>query len=304
MLQLGAFRAFIGVVLPVFVIVGIGYLARRVLKLDLTPLTKLSLYVLGPSLIFSSLVRTNVSLEEATDLILLTFALTGSLLALSFALASLLGYNRPARNSFMLTTVFGNAGNFGVAMALFAFGQQGLERALIMFVAQSFLLNTIAVYLTTSSHLPPSEALRVIARMPLVYAAIASVIILYFQIELPDPIFLPIQTLGNAAIPVLILTLGMQLVDTPLLEDTSRVALSSAGRLLISPAVALALTILFGLPGLSAKVAILSAAMPTAVSTVVLAIEFRAEPRFVSTVVMATTIASAVTITVLLTLLM
>ncbi|HYN88506.1 MAG TPA: AEC family transporter, partial [Ardenticatenaceae bacterium] len=80
--------------------------------------------------------------------------------------------------------------------------------------------------------------------------------------------------------------------------------LSTATRLLLGPALGLAATLLLGLRGLSRDVVILESAMPTAVTAIILATEYRADPGFVTTAVFTTTVASLVTVTGVLNLLL
>ena len=304
MISVSVLPAFVNVVLPVVIIVGIGYLGRQTMKLDIRPFNRLSLYVLSPALIFSSLVRTDVGGDEGLRLAIFTAVMAVIITILAFLAATALRYDQASRNALALTTVFGNAGNFGLASCLFAFGQDGFQRAVILFIAQGFLLNTLAVYFASSANLKPRDALKAVFRMPVVYAAIAAVLILFTGLRVPDPMFLPLQTIGNAAIPMMLLTLGMQLVETPILNETSRVGVAVFGRLLLSPTLAYLLVPFFSLTGLAAKVAILTAAMPTAVTTAVLAIEFASWPKFVASVVIATTLLSIITLTALLSWLM
>ena len=67
--------AFIEVLLPVTIVVVCGYALRRRFELDLPSLNRLSMYVLGPALIFTTIVRIDVTGDEAARIIAASVAL-------------------------------------------------------------------------------------------------------------------------------------------------------------------------------------------------------------------------------------
>ena len=127
------------------------------------------------------------------------------------------------------------------------------------------------------------------------------------EIPLLPGIYQAVKFLSQAAIPVFMLVLGMQLgtADADPLPRRLYLPLFLAGltRLVLSPLLAWGLTLLLGLSGIAAQASILEAAMPSAVITVILATEFDTQPRLVSRVVLWTTLFSMVTLTLLLNLL-
>ena len=75
---------------------------------------------------------------------------------------------------------------------------------------------------------------------------------------------------------------------------------SSLVRLLVSPALALLLVDFFGITGIDRSVGIVQAAMPAAVLTSLIALEHELIPDFVTTAVLFSTVASAITLTVVI----
>jgi len=118
--------------------------------------------------------------------------------------------------------------------------------------------------------------------------------------QLPLPLERPVSLLGEAAIPLLLVLLGLQFQNSSWSGQTLALTLSNVMRLVGGPVIAIGLALLFGLQGASRQAGIAQSAMPTAVLTTVLATEYDVEPTFVTSVVFLTTLLSPLTLTPLL----
>jgi predicted permease len=118
-----------------------------------------------------------------------------------------------------------------------------------------------------------------------------------------NDVFRGVALVGDAAVPLLLIILGLQLAETGMVTEGPRVALATVLRLGLSVPLAVGLSYLLGLDELSTKLAVMLSSMPTAVNVTTLAIEFDIRPRFVSSVVAVSTAASVVTLTLILALL-
>jgi predicted permease len=112
-------------------------------------------------------------------------------------------------------------------------------------------------------------------------------------------VLLPIVVVvaGDAAVPLLLIILGLQLAETGWIGEAPRVALATVLRLGLSVPLALLLAHLLGLNELSTRLTVMLSSMPTAVNVTILAIEFDVRPRFVSSVVVVFTVASVLSLT-------
>lgn len=287
----------VNVVLPVFIIAGVGFLVRRLLNLDPQPIARLALYLLVPMLLFQTLLTTRIEAEEIARIGVYTVLLTFLLVALGAVFARILGATRAETAGLTMAISFVNAANYGLPVNLFAFGQEGFDRAAVFVVFQNFLTYTVGVFVAARGHLPWGHALRTVGRMPVLWAAAAAVAIRLAGIELPLPVQRASSLLAGAAIPTVILLLGLQVAGMRV-RRLGTPALGAVGaRLLISPAIGLALVALLGPSPLTAKVLVLEAAMPTAVNATLIASEFKAEPELVSTVALVSTAVSLITVT-------
>jgi predicted permease len=118
--------------------------------------------------------------------------------------------------------------------------------------------------------------------------------------KLPLPLERTVSTLGGAAIPGLLVLMGIQLQQARWDGHTLALGLTSSMRLLAGPIISLGLAALFGLKGASYQAGISESAMPTAIAITVLATEYDIEPSFVTTAVFVTTVLSPLTLTPLL----
>jgi predicted permease len=286
--------------LPIFLVAGVGFLVSRFVRVDVHGLARTSLYGLAPCLIFDSLVRSTISGAEFGRMALLCIVVTATMGLIGRGVALVLRLDRGALVGFLLTVMFSNGGNYGLPVVLLAFGQDALAFATVYFVTSSVLTYTAGVSIAASGQRTLSLALRRVARLPTVYAVAAAGLVLASDVTVPRPIATAVQLLGNAALPVMILVLGMQLERARRPSRPSVVAAATALSLLASPAVAFAAAHLLDLSGPAFQAGIVQASMPTAVVTTVLALEFDVDPAFVTSVVVASTAISPLTLTLLI----
>ena len=273
--------------------------------MDVRALSGISLYVLLPCLIFYSLLTTELALSEALPLVEIVVLSTAALWVFGKAVARLRRGGRDEESFFLLSTMFMNAGNMGMPVALYAFGQTGLDLAVLWVLVTNTLMNTVGVFYS-SRHLGGGRrALRTVLSLPTIYAAAAALLVRGLAIRFPEFILPPVQLIGMALIPVAQLLLGIQLAKARTQVNThlGSVLAPNIVRLVGGPLLALAFVSLLRVEGLVAKVAILMAGMPTAVNIAIYATEFDLQPRRVATAVFTSTVASFVTLSVLLVLL-
>jgi predicted permease len=202
-----------------------------------------------------------------------------------------------------MSVAFMNAGNYGLSVTQFAMGDAGLAWASAFYVASSMLANAAGVYIATVGRTSPGRAALGLFRVPALYAILLALLVRGTGLTIPAFAARPIELLAATAVPLMLLLLGMQMARAGLPQSRSLVALSSGLRLLVSPALAWLLLPAFSLPLLAGKVAILEAAMPSAVLNSIIAFEFDAEPGFVAGAVLVSTLLSPLTLTPILALL-
>jgi predicted permease len=218
------------------------------------------------------------------------------LIPIFMSLFKFLKWDKKLSNAMLLPAIFTNAGNYGLPVCLFAFGNQGMDLALVFMVSQTLVVTTLGVYLAASSQMNARKALNQVLRMPAVYAMMAGILVRLTGIQIPDFLGRPIGLLSQAGVPVFLLVLGIQLTGTMKNSEWKPPCLVVFLRLIIAPLVAAMLGRIGGLSGLPWKIFVLEAAMPSPVNATLLAQEFDAKPAQVSMTTMIGTILSVVSL--------
>ena len=287
-------------VLPVGLIITIGFIVGRTLPLQRSTLSQLALYVLSPALVVDGLYRTQLSFGISSKL-LIGFALTSGTIYCLVGLGSkLFGFEPTLRRAITAIVMFPNNGNMGLPVVTFALGAAGLDRAIIYMLGSSFLMFCLGPAIIRGKGL--IEGFKLTLRLPLLYAIAFGVGLRWFAIELPWQLDKAIQQLGAAAIPIALILLGMQLSETNFQPKIKEIILAIA-RLAIAPAIAYGFGRLLQLGILDLQVLILQSAMPTAVNSFVLVSEFGGDKDLVARAIVTSTLMSFVSLPILLAVL-
>ncbi len=289
---------------PILLVVGIAFIADRKLELDSRALSRLLVYVFTPFLIFKGVAYSDLSGDEAGQLIAVAALMSAAVAVAAWLLARQARFDRQMAAAFTLSATLVNAGNYGLPLNRFAFGAAGEERAIVFFMTTLLVSYTLGVFLASFGRLSARGALRNVFTVPLPYAAALGLAVNLGDVTLPLPVERAVHLLADATIPVMLVVLGAQLSRASVRGRIQPILLASGLRLLLGPLIALGLVVLLGLSGLTRQVAIVQSAMPTAVVTGVLASEFGADTEFVTATILVSTITSMATLTVLLSLIM
>ena len=289
--------------LPILLAASLGFVIQKILGINPRSLSQVTFYIFSPALVFGLLVQTDIQGEDI--LRMMAFAVVNIAIVAGISWAASRGLRLEPRlaAAFVLSATFMNAGNYGLSVNSFAFGQLGLAWASLYFVASAMMTNSAGVYVARAGRATPLNALKGLARVPAMYAIPLALIVRTQGISLPPAIWRPIELLGAAAVPCMLLILGMQISVAGFPAQKGLLAICVGLRLILSPAVAWLISPSFGLEGVSFQAGILEAAMPTAVLSSIIAIEFDAEPGFVTGAILATTLLSPLTVTPLIALL-
>jgi len=291
---------FVSDILPIFLIAGIGYLLANRLQASVKTLSHVVFYSLIPCFVFRLLTTSRITGVETGRMAILAVLVTMTMGLAGWLAVLPLRLDRAQLSGFLLVVMFSNGGNYGLPVVLFAFGNAALSQATIYFVTSSILTYTIGVFLASAGRKPVSRAIFGIAKIPALYGVAAAAVVLSTGVTVPLAVMRPVQLLGDAAIPIMLLVLGMQLNRATMPERPSLLGAAVMLSLFIAPLVALGLTWLLGLSGAARQAGVVLASMPTAVVTTILALEFDTAPAFVTNVVFLTTVLSPFTLAPLL----
>ncbi len=308
----GIFTSAVG---PIVAIAAAGYVLATIKKVDPDPLNTAVVYVLAPALVFHSLAVSELAADTLARVAAGVVLFTGGMWLVTEITGRITGHREPFLSALVLVASFGNTGNLGVPVSDFAFGPVGRQTAVLFLSVQAVLMYTHGVYVASRSG--GSAGLAGVKRvmfLPLVYAVIAALLARSVNVVPPadSAPMEALQLLGDAAIPVMLLILGIQLART---DTDAAVAKSWAGTALklgVAPIIGVGVALVVGFENPTvARVFILETAMPAAVTPVILVVEFAGDeqldgvsvPEFVSTAVLVTTLVGIPALTGLIALL-
>ncbi|MDH3521158.1 MAG: AEC family transporter [Myxococcales bacterium] len=273
-------------VVPVFSVVALGYALGGPRGLQRRTLSNLALFVASPALLFS--VLSGVRLDPMRWGVLAggTFFMAAgtALLAALYMRASGVG------RGVLLPAVFFNGGNMGLACARLAYGPAGLEAGALIFVSIAVLSAVFGIWIAKGEN-----GLREALRLPLVYGAAGGIAVSLTGIALPRIVAEPIDMLGAMAIPLMLLTLGVQLRALAV-RDVRDSLVAVAVRMGGGFACALLFLSLLDASEIDRKVLLLYSIMPPAVMNAVIAERYQTDPALVASAITLGTLLSVAAI--------
>ncbi|MGL5834147.1 MAG: AEC family transporter [Waterburya sp.] len=288
-------------VLPVGLIILIGFVVGRTLSLQRSTLSQLSLYILSPTLVIDSLYRTEMSLDSSTKL-LVGFGLTSFCIYGVITLVNrLLSLPDPLSRAITAVVMFPNNGNMGLPVATFALGTAGLDRAIIYMLGSAFLMFCFGPAMIRGKGL--LEGLKLTLKLPLVWAFLVGLSLHFWSLKIPWGLDKGLQQLGGADIPVALVLLGMQLSQTRFRPGIIEIILAIA-RLTCAPIIAYGIGRLLQLETLNLQILVLQSAMPTAVGSFVIVSEFGGDQDLVARAIVTSTLLSFITLPIVLSFLL
>jgi predicted permease len=292
---------FFEVVLPVLAVAAAGGIVGRRLGFSLETMSKAVFYLFSPCLVFTSIAEIQLSGGDIARLVLVAVAVFAANAIVAFGWSLARHSDRETRAAGVLSTCVVNQGNMGLPMAALAFGEAGLQIAVVVFVAGVLLWSSAGIALGSlarGTH-SPRRAMAAPFRYPSIYAAVAGAVVNVTDFDLPVALAESTRSLGQASVPSMLVVLGLQF-RRPRLDDLAEPVASSVNRLVIGPLVAWPIGALIGLGGVTARTSIMMAGMPTAVMSTILAIELDARPELVVRTVIVSTLLSIASLTILI----
>ena len=297
----GIFLVFLNVVTPVFILVVIGYFVGPRLKIEARSLSRTAYFVFIPAFVFNIISEAKIDSELALQMLSFILVAQIAVALLGFLVGKALRQSREITAAFVLIATFGNVGNFGLPLIVFRLGESARTYATVYFVATVFISFVICVGVASWARSGGVTAVFSVFKTPALIALIPALVFNITDVEVPIFLSRLSGLLGQAMIPVMLITLGVQMGEIPKIKINFNVFAASTVRLIGGPVLALLIVPYFGLEGLERSTGILQAAMPAAVLASIIALEYKLLPEFVTTTVLFSTLYSILTLTVILT---
>jgi predicted permease len=286
------FTQIVGILFPVFALTLVGFFVGRYIKPDFRPINRLNMDIFIPALVFASLAAMPLDTNEIP-------LLTASLIAVLLPGILMLPIARLFKLNFKVWAplqMFRNSGNLAIPLFTYTFGEAALAPAVLLFVVSSCAHMCIGQAL-----LSDGNPLRQVIRSPMVLAALLALIINLSGIGLWKPLYEASYLLGQASIPVMLLSLGAQMCNIRL--DGLKVGVLCTLQSLITGGITFTAIYLFvPLPSLHLQMMLLFTMLPPAVMNYMLAERFNVEPNKVAAMVLFSNFFSIFTLPILLLL--
>ncbi|MDA8741511.1 AEC family transporter [Amylibacter sp.] len=280
------------IVAPVFILAAIGFTWVKIgWSYEIEFVTRLAMTLSVPALIFVALMKANISADTLSNLFLssliaylflaLIFWITGKIFKLNMA-------------TYWAPLIFGNTGNLGLPLAMFAFGEVGLGYAVVVFAVMAIGSFSIGVWMVSGG-----GSINKVFKEPMVWATLLGALFLIQGWQTPKWATNTLELLGQMAIPLMLITLGVALARLKI-NLISRAIILSILKLCVSVGVAWIIGIYFELNDIAFAVLVMQIATPVAVTSYLLAQKYGADANEVAGLVIASTALSVFALPVLL----
>jgi malate permease and related proteins len=277
------FERLLGIILPVFLVIALGYVYARRAKPDMTWVNRINLNVLAPALIFSALASKDFDLAANRGLILGAIGVVIGSGLLAWPFAKLL--HEDVR-TFVPPMMFNNCGNMGLPLAALAFGQAGLSAMVALFTISNLLHFTVGVHIVNRH-----AAFWPVFRNPMVIATFVGFAFAIARPPIADWLMTAIKLTGDAMIPLMLISLGTRMATV----TWGGWNLGVIGAL-VCPLTGIAMAALIapflGLDQTQQGLLILFGCLPPAVLNFMVAEQYDQEPSKVASIVLIGNIAS------------
>ncbi len=195
----------LGIILPVFAIILVGYLYGRRFRPDMAWVNRINMTVLAPALIFSALASRSFDVAENQLLLLASVAVVVGSGLLAWPMARALDIDP---KTFVPPMMFNNCGNMGVPLAVLAYGDIGLSGMVALFTISNVLHFTLGVYL-----IDHKAKIWQTLRSPMVVATALGYFFAVVHPPIPEWTMSAVKLVGDGMIPLMLISLGVRMVD-------------------------------------------------------------------------------------------
>ena len=207
------FERILGIILPVFIIIALGYGYARLrgerVKSDMQAVNRVSMDVLCPLLVFTALAAKDFDIAHNGTLILAGILISLGSGLVAWPVAKMLGYDV---RSFVPPMMYNNCGNMGLPLASLAFGTAGLSAAVAMFMACNLIYFSVGIKIIESGRSQHTPFWKFLVSPMMISMAIGMVFAV-FHIVVPLPLMQAMKMMGDSCIPIMLFALGVRMLD-------------------------------------------------------------------------------------------
>ncbi|OLO40441.1 hypothetical protein BTR23_08125 [Alkalihalophilus pseudofirmus] len=201
--------------------------------------------------------------------------------------------------TFKNSIVLINSGNFGIPVSQLVFMGNPLGVSIQMFVMifQNLLTFTYGLFNSVGVDQKKFKAIVELFKLPILYALFIGLLLNLLEINIPPFVFNPISNIANAFLAIALITMGAQVALLKVHHFSFLLLISICGRLIVSPILAWCVISFLGIEGTTAQALFIASSFPTSRNSALFALEYNNHPDYAAQAVLLTTLASSVTVT-------
>ncbi|MCL2664984.1 MAG: AEC family transporter [Defluviitaleaceae bacterium] len=297
-------------IVPIFILVMLGYALDKKFSFDIFTLTKINFYVFVPAFSFVNIYSTEITSELARVILLIIVMLLANYALAAFFVRILKLPGKTGR-AFENSMMFYNSGNIGVSLITLIFSnapfiengtapylQTAVSIQIMILLVQNVTTNTVGFINSGGEGMTLKSGLIRVLKMPPLYAGVFGVLFKFFPFDIAvTPVWPALDFIRNGMVSFALFTLGVQMAKSKIKLTAVMPYVASFFRLIGGPALAFALIKLFGFTGVFAQTIFIASSTPAAVNTALLSVECKGDVDFAAQTVAVSTLFSAVTMT-------
>ncbi len=287
-------------ILSIIIMIGLGYFLKRIDFLsekDIDPFNKIVMYILMPCMIFHALFTADLS--YLSKLGILPFIILASSMVtgiVSYFILRQFKLDDITLWSVLVTVMIANTAFMGYPATLGIFGQDGFLRAIFCDIATLCIFLILSFILILKFGGTVKTAVRKITFFPPLWAVILGLSFNFLNIPIGPVIDNTINYLGQGAIPLIMIALGLSIDFSAIKRSKNMIAFTSVMKLLFFPCIAFLVATQLGLVDLQYKISIVEAAMPSGMMSLLLAITYKLDYELTSDCILINTVISLITL--------
>lgn len=300
--------AIITTILSIAILIFLGYFLKRIDLLsekDITPLNTLVMNLLMPCMIFSALYSADLSLIPRLGILPLVIIASSIICGVvTFLILKRLSFDDKRMWSIIVTVMIANTAFMGYPVNLGIYGHAGFLRAIFCDLGTLIIFLTLSFVLILRFGGKISVAIKKIVLFPALWAVILGILLNALNVPIGSVLDNVISYLGQGAIPLIMISLGLSIHLEGLFKNISMIGFTSVIKLLIFPLIgAILVTFVLPVTGLEYNVAVIEAAMPSGMLSLLLAITYKLDYYLTSDCILGNTLISLLTLPIIISLL-
>lgn len=288
------------VIVPVFLLIGVGAFLHRKFTLNISTLSKLNHFLFMPAVAFVNIYESKLGGNIVVAIMSFLAIQSLFLIAITTGISKVLKFENRLSATFKNSVVLINSGNFGlpVSQLVFQHNPLGLSIQIVVMIFQNLLTYTYGLFNSVAADKKGFQALKIFLKTPVFYAFLLGIFLQATSLKIPEFIWTPIENTSNAFLAIALITLGAQSAYIKFHSLSTPLVLSLIGRLVLGPCLAFVTILLLSLEGTIAQALFIASSFPTSRNSSLIALEYDNHPEYAAQAVLLTTLCSMVTVTI------